>query len=423
MATQSTRVYAARLAGTGVFAPNGDQLGIVRDMVCLLRGYTEGPRVIGLVVEVGGRRRIFIPMTRVTDLEPGSVVVTGRANLRSFAQRENETLVMAELLDRKGRLVATGDEVKVLDAGMELRNGDWNISRLHVRKGRSGIRRRSETLGVDWQDVAGVVNVAGSQDVDVLLESFEDMHPADVAGLLAELPAKRRLEAVRALPDERLADVVGEMGDAAQLEIFAVLDQERAADILEEMDADDAADVLSELPPELAAALLELVEPEEAEDLRRLMVYDEATAGGLMNPEPIILPPDATVAQALAAIRNPELSPSLAAQVYVVRPPLETPTGRLLGMAHFQRLLREPPSSLVLEVVDRDLQPLTPDVGLPEITRSFATYDLVAMPVVDSAHHLLGAVTVDDVIDHMLPEDWREQHTSTPLPLKVEETP
>ena len=409
MVTQSTRVYAARLAGTAVFAPNGDQLGVARDVVCLLRMEPEPPIVVGLVVEVGGRRRIFIPMTRVTDMQPGAVVVTGQANLRSFAQRQSETLVVAELLDRKGVLVETGEEVKVLDAGMELRNREWLITRLHVRKGRSGLRRRAQTLGVDWHDVRGLVAVDGEQDVDALLDSTVDMHPADVATLLATLPAKRRIEVARALPDERLADVIGEMGDAAALEIFAVLDMERAADILEEMDPDDAADLLAELPADRIAALLELVEPDEAEDLRRLLVYDDGTAGGLMNPEPIILPPDATVAQALAAIRNPDLSPSLAAQVYIVRPPLETPTGRFLGTAHFQRLLREPPGSLVLEVSERDLQPLRPELGLPDITRSFATYDLVAMPVVDSAHHLLGAVTVDDVIDHMLPDDWREK--------------
>lgn len=420
MVTQSSRVYAARLAGTAVFAPNGDQLGVVRDVVCILRSEPEVPLVVGLVVEVGGRRRIFIPMTRVTDMEAGAVVVTGQANLRSFAQRQSETLVVAELLDRKGTLTESGEEVKVLDAGMELRNREWFITRLHVRKGRTGLRRRAQTMGVEWGEVRGLVAVDGAQEVDALLDSTMTMHPADVAALLTTLPVKRRQEVARALPDERLADVLEQMGDNAAVELFAVLEMERAADILEEMDADDAADLLADLPADRTAALLELVEPDEAEDLRRLLDYDEGTAGGLMNPEPIILPPDATVAQALAAIRNPDLSPSLAAQVYVVRPPLETPTGKFLGTAHFQRLLREPPGSLVLEVSDRDLEPLRPEVGLPDITRSFATYDLVAMPVVDPARHLLGAVTVDDVIDHMLPDDWRE---NVPVELTADQTP
>jgi Mg/Co/Ni transporter MgtE len=95
--------------------------------------------------------------------------------------------------------------------------------------------------------------------------------------------------------------------------------------------------------------------------------------------------------------------------VYVVRPPTETPSGRFLGIAHFQRLLREPPAMLVTSVLDKTISPVGPEAPLSEVTRSFATYNLVALPVVDNARHLLGAVTVDDVIDHMLPEDWRER--------------
>ena len=409
MATHTARIYAARLSGTAVFAPNGDQLGIVRDLVCILRNPPDYPRVIGMVVEVGARRRIFMPMTKVTEIELGAVVTSGRVNLRQFATRPNETLVVAELVDRRGVLTATGEAVKVLDVGMEWRNQEWTITRLHVRKGRSRLRRRATTAGVDWSEVSGLGLPEPDQAVDTLLDQVEQMHPADVATLLGDLPKKRRVEVARGMEDARLADVMEEMGDASRIEVLNGLDAERAADLLELMDPDDAADLLSDLSPERAEALLDLVEPDEAEDLRRLLIYDDATAGGMMNPEPIILPPDATVAQALAAIRNPDLAPSLAAQVYVVRAPLETPTGRFLGVAHFQRLLREPPSMLVTSVLDKSITPIGPQAPLSEVTLSFATYNLVAIPIIDEARHLLGAVTVDDVIDHMLPEDWRDR--------------
>ncbi len=186
------------------------------------------------------------------------------------------------------------------------------------------------------------------------------------------------------------------------------LEAERAADVLEEMDPDDAADLLAELPPDQAEDLLERMEPDDAEDIRRLLSYDDFSAGGMMTTEPIVLPPDATVADALARIRNPDLSPALASQVYVTRPPTETPTGRYLGACHFQQLLREPPGTLVSALVDTHLVPVGPEAPLDVITRYFATYNLVALPVVDSTGHLLGAVTIDDVIDHMLPEDWRD---------------
>jgi Mg/Co/Ni transporter MgtE len=122
----------------------------------------------------------------------------------------------------------------------------------------------------------------------------------------------------------------------------------------------------------------------------------------------VILLPDATVAEALALVRNPELSPAIAAQVFVVRPPQATPSGRFLGTAHLQRLLREPPSALVSGVVENDPDPLRADATIEDITRHLATYNLVAAPVVDDHDRLLGAVSVDDVLDHLLPENWRD---------------
>ena len=145
--------------------------------------------------------------------------------------------------------------------------------------------------------------------------------------------------------------------------------------------------------------------------MRRLLSYSARTAGGLMTPEPIILRPDATVAEALARIRNPDIPPALASMVFVCRPPSETPTGRYLGCAHAQRLLREAPFELVAGVVDTDLARLAPEATLGEVTRYFAAYNLVAGPVVDGEDHLLGAVTVDDVLDHLLPPDWRDRLT------------
>ena len=151
------------------------------------------------------------------------------------------------------------------------------------------------------------------------------------------------------------------------------------------------------------------MEPDEAEDVRRLMSYVENTAGAMMTPEPVILPPDATVADALAHVRNPDLPVSLAAMVFICRQPLETPTGRLLGVAHIQRLLREPPSTLVAGALDSSIDSLRLDATLDQVAAHLATYNLVAAPVVDDEGRLLGAVTVDDLLDHMLPDGWRDQ--------------
>jgi Mg/Co/Ni transporter MgtE len=217
------------------------------------------------------------------------------------------------------------------------------------------------------------------------------------------------------LDDERLADVLEELPEHDQVEIIAALGRERAADVLEEMDPDDAADLLAELPKPDQEALLDLMAPNEASKVSRLLVYKPGTAGSLMTSEPVILTPDATVAEALARIREPQLSPAVAAGVFVTRAPNATPTGRYLGVVHFQRLLREMPSAMLGGVVDNDIDPLDPSTPLSEITRRMATYNLVCMPVVDTNNRLVGAVTVDDVLDHLLPPDWRDRDQTEPI--------
>ena len=403
-----TRAFIARLRGSAVFDPNGEQLGKVRDVVVILRHGTQFPRVVGLVVEVGARRRIFLPITRVTKIDVGQVVTTGVLDLRRFKLRPAETLAVGELFDRTVQIRATGDSVKILDLAMQQNSSrDWEITQAYVRSGR-GIGRRGQTRVVPWSDLSGLGAEEADQATESMLASLEDMRPADVASILHDLPEKRRLEIARALDDERLADVLEELPEHDAVQIVGALEDERAADVLEEMDPDDAVDLLSDLTPEQAGELLSLVEPEDAEDLRRLLKYDEWSAGGMMSPDPVIVGADATVAEALAQIRNPDLSPALASQVYVVRPPMQTPTGRFLGVVHWQRLLREPPSDLVSRVIDKDLAPLPPETPLASVTRYFAAYNLVAVPIVDAENHLLGAVTVDDLLDHLLGDNWRE---------------
>jgi len=402
------RVFVARLAGIAVFDPNGDQLGRVRDVVVALRIGRQPPRVLGLVVEVQPRRRIFVPMGRVTAVDAGAVIITGTINLRRFEQRAGETLVLGELLDRKVTRLTDDVTVTVVDVAMEsTRTRDWLVTKVAVRTG-GGMRRRGEVSTLDWDAVSGFSIEEQGQGAANLLAAFDQLRPADLANVMHDLSAKRRAEVAAALDDERLADVLEELPEDDQVEILGKLEGARAADVLEAMAPDDAADLLGELSPEEAERLLDLMEPDEARPVRRLLSYSDDTAGGMMTSEPIILPPDATVAEALARVRNPEITPALASQVYVCRPPTETPTGRYLGIAHVQRLLREPPSALVSGVVDKDTDPLSADVTLPALTAYFATYNLVAVPIVDDADHLIGAVTVDDVLDHLLPENWRE---------------
>ncbi|MDO5700909.1 MAG: CBS domain-containing protein [Bowdeniella nasicola] len=407
--TPHQRVFVARLVGTAVFDPLGDQVGRVHDVVVLFQSRAL-PRAIGLVVEVTGRRRIFLPLTRVTAINPGAVITTGLLNLRRFQLRSAETLVAGELFDRTVHFRDGSGDASVKDVALEYRRGrEWEITALYViRKKTSGLLRRGQSVMVEPREVTGLEDQLARQGAGSLIASFADMKAADIADLMRDLPLERRIEVAIEMREDRLADVLEELGDEDRVAIVRALKPRRAANVLDVMQPDDAADLVSELPDDVATALLELMEPGEAEDVRRLLAYEDNTAGGLMTTEPVILGPDATVAQMLADARRKDVPPALAAIAYIVRPPLEVPTGKLLGVVHIQRALREPPHALLGTVLDTSIEPVSPDASIGTITRLLATYNLTALAVSDDDGRLLGAVSVDDVLDHLLPEDWRE---------------
>lgn len=406
-----------------VLGPDGESLGRVRDVVISISIVRQQPRVLGLVVELPTRRRIFVPILRVTAIEPNAVTLnTGTLSLSRFVQRPGEVLVLGQVLDTRVRVndpdqeQLAGIEVVVVDLAIEhTRTRDWLVTRVAVRSQRR-LGRRSAVVVVDWQNVAGLTPsglAMPDQGVAQLLHQFEGQRPIAVADALRDLPTKRRTEVINALDDERLADILQELPEDDQSELLLQLDTERAADVLEAMDPDDAADLLGALNPTEAEFLLRRMDPEESEPVRRLLSHSPDTAGGLMTSEPVVLAPDTTVAEGLARVRNPDLTPALASLAFVVRPPTATPTGRYLGCVHLQAMLREPPANLVSGIVDTDLPSLNPDTPLGEVTRYFAAYNLVCGPVVDEQNHLLGAVSVDDVLDHLLPDDWRETFDET----------
>ncbi|MFC6713047.1 magnesium transporter MgtE N-terminal domain-containing protein [Branchiibius cervicis] len=420
--SSQTRVFVARIAGLVVLDPLGDQVGRVRDVIITF-ATTGQARAIGLVIEVPGRRRVFVPMTRVTGIDPGAVFTTGLVNMRRFEQRTGEYLAMAELLDRSVQVREDGQTFSgvVEDLGIEQNaRRDWIVTKAFVRRAEevSGAskamsrltrRRTGTTFLVDIDRVVGLHQQAPAQSAESLLASYEDLRVADLAEVIHDLNPKRRAEVAAALDDSKLADILEELPEDDQVEILAGLEIGRAADVLEAMEPDDAADLLADLPPDQAEQLLARMEPDEAEPVRRLMSYDENTAGGLMTTEAIVLGPEASVAEGLALVRREQIAPALASAVYVCRPPLETPTGRFLGMVHTQALLRETPSSSVGTIIDKTIEPLLATAPLGHVTRTLATYNLVSLPVVDETGRLIGVITVDDVLDHILPEDWREE--------------
>jgi flagellar motility protein MotE (MotC chaperone)/sporulation protein YlmC with PRC-barrel domain len=403
------RVFVARLSGCAVFDPAGDRLGKVRDVVVIYRK-DDPPRVIGLIVEIPGRRHVFVSIGRVTSIATGQVITTGLINVRRFQQRGGEVRVMAELLGRKVFLTDGSGTAIIEDVAIERnRLGEWDIGQLFLRRPKTSASpfAKGPTTFAEWSGVRETQVPGEAQSAEQLVATFSELKPADLANTLLDLPDDRLIEVAEELPDDRLADALEEMPEEDQVHILEALGDERAADILDAMEPDDAADVLSQLSEDRLEELLDLMEPEEAEDVRALLKYGSDTAGGLMTPEPIVLSADATVAEALALIRRHELHPALAAAVFVTLPPYETPTGRLLGTVHFQRMLRYPPHERLGAIIDDSLDPVLVTASAAEVARLLASYNLVSVPIVDQAHRLVGAVSVDDVLDYLLPEDWR----------------
>ena len=417
----AARVFVARLTGCSVFDPAGDKVGRVRDVLVVYR-QKEPPRVVGLIVEVPGKRRVFLSIGRVTSFGSGQVITTGLINLRRFEQRSGEVRVIAEMLGREVTLVdksgsATIEDVAIIESGP----GEWAVSELFLRKPKTSSSpfAKGQTVFSPWGGMRER-STGEAQSATQLLATYEDLLPADLANVMLDLPEQRMLEVAEEMSDERLADVLEEMPESEQVDILNQLDDDRAADVLDQMQPDDAADLIAQLSDERGEVLLDLMQPEEAEDVRMLLAYAPDTAGGLMTPEPIIVSADATVAEGLALIRRHELAPALGAAVCVTLPPYEPPTGRFLGMVHFQRMLRYPPVERLGTLLDQKLDPVKASASAAEVARTLASYNLVSLPVVDDNHRLVGVVTIDDVLDYLLPDDWRSHDDDDPAPANAD---
>jgi len=391
-------VFISRLTRLPLLDRDGGTVGRIADVVLGPSG-TE-LRVLGLLIQFQ-RRSIFVNINRIGEVEATGVrLKSGTVDMRAFQKRPGERLAVGDLFDTR-----IGDEhVTDLAIAPGPDAAYWSVTQAAL--GRRGPLRRRAPHVVAFEEVARYF--ASTPEMSEVVE-LRDLHPTDVVSRLRSLPLAKRQQVVSLLADEQVAEILEQMPDEEAVRLVETLGLERAAHILEEMEPDDAVDLLADLDEDDRSELLTRMRPEESTPLRRLLTYDENTAGGLMTPEPVVLEPTTTVAEALAQIRQRELASELAAQVFVTHPPTSTPTGRYLGMVGFQRLLREPPGTVLADCLNETLEPVSPDLPLRDVAERLAGYDLLALPVCDNAGRLMGAVTVDDVLDHVLPDGWRRR--------------
>lgn len=403
-------VYAFRVIRLPLLDADGAAIGRLEDIVVVPGRIDEAPRVIGFVAS-SQRRKIFVNVGRVDLDSEGAHMRSWDVDVAPFQLKPGELLLKKDIIDRR-----IDDEV-VSDVALRPVTTTRNTTTFEVAKvrlaRRSALRRRPSFRLVDWDEAVVSPLFVGSE-MAAEAARLREMHPSDVAAAVRALPLAQRRQLASMLDDERLADLLEELPEAEQLRIIEGLDLERLLGVLDEMESDDLADLLAEMPGDQRTRILNAMEPEDADSLRDLLRYEDGTAGGLMTLDVIILGPTATVAEALAQIRDPELLVSIAAQVFVCQPPYRPPTGAYLGVVHFQRLLREPPSMELGRCLEQE-PPVSPNLSEREVAERLASYNLLAMPVCDDAGRLLGAITVDDVLDRALPAGWRQRrrHPST----------
>ena len=319
------------------------------------------------------RRSIFVGFGRIGELSlDGAHLLGGTVDLDPFTQRTGE-IMASELY---GRHAAGGIVVDVAIVHSDPRPG-WEVSAVAIRRGLV-LRGRSPEI-VPWQDAKELFDAG---PVAEQLTSLREMEPADLAAAVGQMPAARRGQLAAALDDEELADLLEELPEQDQVRLLDSLELERSADVVEEMQPDDAADLLAEMPAEQRERLLLAMRSVQADELRRLLLYDAKTAGGLMTSQPLVFTPDTPVAEVLARVRDKAQPATLAAQVYVCEPPAMTPTGRYLGSVGFQRLLRRAPSTSIGECVEARLF-VRPEMPERELAARLAAYNLIGVAVCD----------------------------------------
>ncbi len=409
-------IYAFRVLRLALLDAGGAPIGRIEDLVAIPgRPGSDGepdvpPKIVGFVAS-SQRRRIFVNANRVGELNGDGVRLRSwDIDLNPFKPRPGEVLISAQLIDRK-----VGSET-VSDIAMEAKSDGrstwWEIDKVRLAT-RSSLRRRPSYRLVDYEEVPALFDKPTAMQAEAA--RLRDFHPAEVAAFVRALSNDQRRQIAEAMDDERLADVLEELTEEEQVRIVESLDRDRLEGVFYEMDFDDLADLLGQMSKAQQEQMLDVMDDEDAETVRRLLSYEEGTAGGLMTPEVIILGPTATVAEALAQIRDPDWVVSIATQVFVCNAPFKAPTGKFLGIAHVQRLLREPPNMEVGRLLD-DVPIVSPDTSDRDVAERLASYDMLAVAVCDPAGRLLGAVTVDDVIDRMLGPAWRKRQRPTRTP-------
>ena len=262
--------------------------------------------------------------------------------------------------------------------------------------------RDEEVRGVAALLAPDILNLLDENPESIAAET-EEMHPADLADVAEALPRERVADLLSALPAERAADVLEYLNEDLRSEVLEAMSTRQAAELVTQMTPDDRADVLEELEEETADEILSEIPEQAREETERLLAYEPESAGGLMTTEFVSVSEDSRVEEALAAVRRIARGGRREAMHAIYATDAE---GSVKGVMSLHELLAAPEGALVRDVAWEEVVTVPPTADRKEVAQLTQDYDLVAIPVVDGEHRIIGVVTVDDVIDALV-----EEHT------------
>jgi hypothetical protein len=414
-ATQAPPIlHLSTVTGSPLRDADGERLGKVRDVIVRLGGVGYPP-ITGFLVTVAGRTS-YLGVERVSDIGPDGVVLRkAKLDLRRFDRRPEEVLLGRDVLDRQLINVQGARLVRANEIELALIAGSWRVVGVDTGP-RGGLRRLlPKPLGariatgefLDWAGVEPFVGHVPTVRLRVPHPKLAKLHPAQIADLVEAASRREGEEIIQAVGEddrELEADVYEELDDQHQREFLENRPDEQVAEILARMAPDDAADVIGELDEDRREPLLSLLPVGHRVKVRALLGYDPAEAGGLMSPDFVLLGDTTPAGDALESIRRSPIAADLLTAVFV-----SAPDGTLEGSIPVTALLRAEPGQRLEGLVKHESPCLRTDASFEELARLMADYNLTAIPVIDEHERMVGVITVDDVLEAMLPRGWRRR--------------
>ena len=412
-------IHLSELLKRPITDGGGQSLGRLSDVVVRLRG-SELPLVIGGVVSVAGRE-VFVPLDQVSSFD-GEVLQLSSAkiDLRHFERRPGEVLLRADVLGHRLIDVETAHLIKAADLELEERDGEWVLTGVDTQRRRgwlNGLFGRDDAEHEqhsfrEWAAFEPLIGHASSATLRGPFARIRRLKPAQIADLLEDASKEEETEIlghVHADP-ELEADVFEELEEDLATRLLGARTDAEIAEVLSRMRADDAADTVAELPQARRQPVLDLLPPGQRTKVLTLMGFNPTSAGGLMGVDFLALAPSTRVSAALAAVGQSEtLQPEALTSVHAV-----DEDGYLRGVAHLVTLLQADPDAALADVSDDDPVRVGADTDVVDVAVLMSDYNLITVPVVDERRHMIGIITVDDVLEVTLPSDWRRREAAQP---------